>query len=157
MIYKGVKGLLDVTISACSINNWTPPPIIIKQDTKEKLNTYPPLFSETLASPRVSLVLHTLLYTPNTMISIALVMYILYNILIITIEEGRIMEKSKRIAAIIGIIVLVGCYLTTLVAALMKSPNAWALFQASLFCSLVIPIVIYGYMILIKVTRHKDE
>lgn len=44
MIYKGVKDLLDVTISACSNNNWIPPPIIIKQDTKEKLNTYPPLF-----------------------------------------------------------------------------------------------------------------
>lgn len=27
-------------------NNWTPPPIKVRQDTKEKLNTYPPLLKK---------------------------------------------------------------------------------------------------------------
>lgn len=63
------------------------------------------------------------------------------------------MEKSKRILAIVGILVLVACYVTTFVAALIDSPWASGLFQASLFCSCAIPIIIYGYMVLIKVLK----
>lgn len=67
------------------------------------------------------------------------------------------MQKSKRIVAIIAIIVLVACYITTFVAALFDSPFAASLFQASLFCSCAVPIVIYGYLLLIRYAKKNKE
>ena len=73
------------------------------------------------------------------------------------LREVTTMEKSKRIVAIIAIIILVASYITTLVAALIDSPFAAKLFQASLFCSCVVPIVIYGYILIIRLAKNINE
>lgn len=67
------------------------------------------------------------------------------------------MAKTKRILALIGVILLVGCYITTLVAALIGSEATEGLFMASLFCSLGLPIVLYGYMMIIKFFKNREE
>ncbi len=66
------------------------------------------------------------------------------------------MNKTKRILAIIAIVLLVGCYITTLIAALIGSDATQGLFMASLFCSIGLPIILYGYMLIIKYLKSKS-
>ena len=65
--------------------------------------------------------------------------------------------KSKRIFAIIGIVLLLSLYLVTLISAITCSPQSSNLFQASLFLTIVIPILIYGYTVLLGVFNKKDK
>lgn len=58
--------------------------------------------------------------------------------------------KLKRILAIAGIIVLLGLYLSTLVFALMGSPDSKNWLMASLFCTIVLPMVLYAYQLFLK-------
>ncbi len=67
------------------------------------------------------------------------------------------MAKTKRVLAIIGVVLLLGCYVSTLISALMGSDATQGLFMASLFCSIGLPIVLYGYMILFKYLKSKSE
>ncbi|WP_167956974.1 hypothetical protein [Anaerosporobacter faecicola] len=67
------------------------------------------------------------------------------------------MQKSKRILAIIGIVFLVGLYVVTLISAIFATKTSASLFKASLFCTIVIPICLYVYMMLCRVFRKKDD
>lgn len=64
--------------------------------------------------------------------------------------------KLKRVFAIIAVILLVGLYGSTLVFALSDSPNASYLFKASIFCTVIIPIMLYGYMIVYRIFSGKN-
>lgn len=66
-------------------------------------------------------------------------------------------EKVKRIFAIAGIVVLVGMYIATFVFSLMKSELAHSLFVLSLYCSFVIPILIYAMQLIYKAKKRRDE
>ena len=65
--------------------------------------------------------------------------------------------KLKRILALAAIIILVAMYLSTIVFALSDSPNADAMFKASIFCTVVIPILLYGYMMIYRFVIRKDD
>ena len=65
--------------------------------------------------------------------------------------------KLKRILALAAIIILVAMYLSTIVFALSDSPNADAMFKASIFCTVVIPILLYGYMMIYRFVIKKDD
>ncbi len=67
------------------------------------------------------------------------------------------MKKIKRILAIIVVIFLVSLYGLTLYAALTASPNSHALFQASLYSTVVIPIMIYAYMLVYKLLKKWSQ
>lgn len=68
------------------------------------------------------------------------------------------MKRTKQILAIIGIVALVGLYLSTLIFALMDSPNALDCLKASVYATIIIPILIWGYTVVFKLTRkHKEE
>lgn len=67
------------------------------------------------------------------------------------------MKKMKRIVALIGVILLVGLYITTLVAALCESVFAQQLFLASLFSTMVVPIMLYAYSLIYKVVKGKQN
>ncbi len=67
------------------------------------------------------------------------------------------MNKVKRILALIGVVFLVSLYLITLISALTASKHSQAFFQASLFSTIIIPILIYAYMLIYRVTRKKDK
>ncbi len=67
-------------------------------------------------------------------------------------------KKIRQIAAIIGIILLVGMYVVAIVAALGKSENAHAVFKLALYCTFVVPIIIYLLQLLYKLSnKNKDE
>ena len=65
------------------------------------------------------------------------------------------MKKGKRILAIIGIVILVGMYVTTLIASIIQTEFAQSLFFASLYCTFIVPVVIYGYELIYKVVKGK--
>ena len=49
----------------------------------------------------------------------------------------------KRIVAVIAIVLLVGLYVLTLIAALLSTPESSALFRVSLVLTVVIPVLSY--------------
>lgn len=67
------------------------------------------------------------------------------------------MLKIRRIMAIVGVVLLIGLYITTLIAALLSSEASAGLFQASLFLSFVIPVIIYAYTLLYKLLHPEEK
>lgn len=66
--------------------------------------------------------------------------------------------KSVRIIAMAGILLLLALYIITLIAALTTSPQAPGLFKACLGASILLPIVLWGYLrIAILLTPKKDK
>lgn len=65
------------------------------------------------------------------------------------------MKNKKKIIAILGIIVLVGLYASTLIFAFLDSELSFQLLQVSIFCSVAIPILVYVCNMLYKLL-NKD-
>ena len=65
--------------------------------------------------------------------------------------------KYRRSLAIAGVILILLLYASTLVFALMESPLAESLLLASLFCTVVVPAILYGYYVLIRYTKNKKD
>lgn len=63
-------------------------------------------------------------------------------------EQG--FKKVKQILAIIGIIVLVGLYVSTIVCALSSSDNFMNLLLASIYATVIIPVLIWAYSFIYK-------
>lgn len=64
------------------------------------------------------------------------------------------MEKFKRIAALVAVVVLVVCALLTLIFALIGYDAAW---KASAYCMVIIPIMIYVMMWLAKLLENRNK
>lgn len=67
------------------------------------------------------------------------------------------MKKVKRILAMTGVIILAGMYVVTLVLAVFATPAAKDLFKASLLATLMIPILIYVYLLIYRLITGKGE
>ena len=67
------------------------------------------------------------------------------------------MTKAKRIAAIIGIILILSMYLVSLLSAFFATEYSYGLFMASIFCTIVVPLMIYVYTMVYKIVHRKDE
>lgn len=66
------------------------------------------------------------------------------------------MNKVKRISAIIGIILIASMYLISLISAFFATEKAPGLFLASIFSTVVIPIMIYMFLETYKWV-HRDD
>lgn len=65
---------------------------------------------------------------------------------------------SRRIFALIGVVILVLMYLVTLIAAITDSSATGRLFALSLYASIALPILIWVYSWLIrKLTDRKED
>lgn len=69
-------------------------------------------------------------------------------------EQG--FKKVKQILAIIGTIVLVGLYVSTIVCALSSSDNFMNLLLASIYATVIIPVLIWAYSFIYKLLK-KDR
>jgi len=65
--------------------------------------------------------------------------------------------KSKRILAIIGIIILAGLYITTLLLAVLGNENTTPWFMASICATIVVPILMWVYSWLYNRLRSDVE
>lgn len=63
----------------------------------------------------------------------------------------------KRILASAAIILLLGLYVVTLICAIIKTPFAYQLFRACLYGTFVIPVILYGFMIAVKIWGKKEK
>lgn len=70
--------------------------------------------------------------------------------------EAPTRKKSVRILALIGILLLVALYGSTLVFALLSSPLASRLLMTSIFFTIFIPVLIYTYQFIYRLL-HKGE
>lgn len=64
--------------------------------------------------------------------------------------------KHKRQLAIAAVVLILLLYASTIVFALIDSPLAQSFLLASLFCTIVVPAVLYGYYVLIRYTKEKN-
>lgn len=64
------------------------------------------------------------------------------------------MKKVKQIFAILAIVLLVGLYLSTLIFALIGSSDAMVLFKASIFSTVVIPVLIWAYSMIFRLLKN---
>ncbi len=63
------------------------------------------------------------------------------------------MKKVKQILAIIGIILLVGMYAVTIILALTDDPNTMNAFRASIYCTVIVPVLIWAYSFIYKLLK----
>lgn len=66
------------------------------------------------------------------------------------------MKKIKQISAMVGIVVIVSMYIISIISAIFASEYAPGLFLASIFSTLVIPIMIYGFIAVYKHVHRED-
>lgn len=64
---------------------------------------------------------------------------------------------KKRIAAIAALVLIGGLYLTSLILAFIDSPFARSCLMAALFGTIVVPAVVYGYLVLMGHMKGRPE
>lgn len=67
------------------------------------------------------------------------------------------MKKVKRILAIIGVILLIGLYLSTLFCAFSSSDNFMNMLMASIYATVVIPILIWAYTLIYRLIKKGSD
>ncbi|MDO4489534.1 MAG: hypothetical protein Q4B85_00450 [Lachnospiraceae bacterium] len=65
------------------------------------------------------------------------------------------MNKCKRILALLGVLLLLGLYGSTLVFALLDHPNAGGMLMASIYSTIVVPVFCYAVLLVAKTVRGK--
>lgn len=61
----------------------------------------------------------------------------------------------KRILAIIGIVLLVGMYLSTLIFVLIDSELAFTLFKASVLLTIAVPCLLYAIILIYRALKRR--
>ena len=64
------------------------------------------------------------------------------------------MKKIKRLMAIAGILLLAALYVITLVLTLTDDPNTMNAFRASIYCTVLIPVLIWAYTFIYKLLKN---
>lgn len=65
--------------------------------------------------------------------------------------------KYKRQLAMAGIVLLLLLYVFSILFALSDSPLAGSLLTASVYCTIVVPVMLYGYYIIVKYMRNRKR
>lgn len=66
-------------------------------------------------------------------------------------------DKIKRILAATGALLLFGMYVSTLVFALTDHSASRGLLKASIACTIILPVLLYAYTLVYRVTREHDS
>ncbi len=64
--------------------------------------------------------------------------------------------KLKRILALTGVILIAGMYIATLILALTGNSNTMNLFLLSILLTIMIPLIIHLFLMLLNVRRGKN-
>jgi hypothetical protein len=83
--------------------------------------------------------------------------YLLRLTIIFIHRKDFVMNKVKRIAAIVGIVLIASMYLVSLLSAFFATKYSNGLFLASVFSTIVIPIIIWWYITIYKWVHKNDE
>ncbi len=67
------------------------------------------------------------------------------------------MKQIKRVLALIGAALLVLMYLATLVCAIFGNGQEMAMFKASVTCTILVPVLLWGYTVIYRLAKGKNE
>lgn len=67
------------------------------------------------------------------------------------------MKRIKRILAIIGLVIIIGLFASTLILGLFGNENTFDLFKISLFALIVVPVLIWAYTFIYKLLSGRNE
>ena len=67
------------------------------------------------------------------------------------------MKKTKRILAIIGVVLLVALYGSTLVFAIFDRTKSLGFLKASIACTILLPVLLYAYTLIYKLINKKNR
>lgn len=67
------------------------------------------------------------------------------------------MKIVRRILAIIGILFLVSLYIATIVLSLTDDPRTMNAFRASIYCTFLIPVLIWAYGFIYKLLKYDHD
>ncbi|MCR5666595.1 MAG: hypothetical protein K6G01_07165 [Eubacterium sp.] len=65
------------------------------------------------------------------------------------------MKKARQICALIGVILLVALYASTLVFALIDSADAFAMLKISIYATVIIPVLIWAMGMIARLLKKK--
>lgn len=63
------------------------------------------------------------------------------------------MKKLKQITALIGVIVLLGLYISTVVLACIGSDTAMQLLKAAIYATIVLPVLLWAYSLIFRLLK----
>lgn len=66
------------------------------------------------------------------------------------------MKNIKRTLALVGVILLVLMYASTLIFAFIDSSTSQGLLKASIACTILVPVLLYAYILFYRLS-HKDD
>lgn len=74
-------------------------------------------------------------------------------------EKGNKEKKVtlKQLVAAVGIILLLGMYVVSLLLGILARPGAEGMFLASLACTIIIPVGVYGLLRLAELRKKNEE
>ncbi len=67
------------------------------------------------------------------------------------------MKKIKQISAIIGVVLLVALYGSTIVFAILDNPATFKLLGASIAATVIIPVIIWVVGIFVKLSKPEEK
>lgn len=67
------------------------------------------------------------------------------------------MKKMKRIIALLGVILLLALYISTIVLACIGSENALNLLRAAIYATIVVPVLLWAYSFIYKLLRNNNS
>ncbi len=67
------------------------------------------------------------------------------------------MKKTKQILALIGVVILIGLYVSTLVCALSSSENFMNMLMVSIYATVIIPALIWAYTFIYRLVRKDSD
>lgn len=67
------------------------------------------------------------------------------------------MKQIRRILALSGVVLLIILYLLTLYCAIFDTSHGMVMFKASVTCTILLPILLWGYTVIYRLAKGKDE
>ena len=67
------------------------------------------------------------------------------------------MKKTKRILALVLVVLLVLLYLSTLVFALLDAPVFTSLLKASIAATILLPVLLYGFLLFHRLSQTGQD
>jgi Ca2+/H+ antiporter len=67
------------------------------------------------------------------------------------------MKKFKQIAAILVVILLISLYVITLLCAIFDPTETMSWFRASIFATVIVPVLLWAYLLIYRLVTHKDK
>ena len=67
------------------------------------------------------------------------------------------MNRLKRVFAILGVILLLGMYLIVFFLGITANPSTKDALMAAVACTIIIPCLLYGMMLIARVLDHRNH